>query len=101
MIVSTISPAQLGELCRAGENIELIDVRTPVEFREVHVEVARNIPLDRLDAAVLMQARAHMRRRCSELGALQSASWRDCEPYLRASETHLRTSSASLATLTC
>jgi probable DNA repair protein len=36
------------------------------------------------ETAVLLQARAHIRRRCGELGALQSASWRDCEPYLRA-----------------
>jgi rhodanese-related sulfurtransferase len=57
MIVSTISPAQLGELCRAGKNIELIDVRTPVEFREVHLEMARNVPLDQLDVAALIKAR--------------------------------------------
>jgi rhodanese-related sulfurtransferase len=31
------------------QQLEIIDVRTPVEFREVHVESARNIPLDRLD----------------------------------------------------
>jgi rhodanese-related sulfurtransferase len=50
-------PAQLGELCKEGKKIELIDVRTPVEFREVHVEIARNIPLDQLDVTALMQAR--------------------------------------------
>jgi rhodanese-related sulfurtransferase len=57
MNVSSISPAQLGELCRAGQNIELIDVRTPVEFREVHVDIARNVPLDQLDVAALIKAR--------------------------------------------
>jgi probable DNA repair protein len=36
------------------------------------------------EAGVLLQARAQMRRRCSELGALRSSSWVDCEPYLRA-----------------
>ena len=35
----------------------MIDVRTPVEFQEVHIEIARNVPLDRLDPAALMQAR--------------------------------------------
>jgi rhodanese-related sulfurtransferase len=44
-------------LCKQGEKIDLIDVRTPVEFREVHVENARNVPLDRLDPAALMQTR--------------------------------------------
>jgi rhodanese-related sulfurtransferase len=37
--------------------VDIIDVRTPVEFREVHVEGARNVPLDRLDPAAMMQAR--------------------------------------------
>ena len=56
MNVSGISPTQFAELCKDGKRIELIDVRTPVEFREVHVEVARNIPLDQLDVPALMQA---------------------------------------------
>ncbi|MCP6769240.1 rhodanese-like domain-containing protein, partial [Klebsiella pneumoniae] len=32
-------------------------MRTPVEFLEVHVESARNVPLDRLDTAAVAQAR--------------------------------------------
>jgi rhodanese-related sulfurtransferase len=56
MDISTISPAELERLCKEGKKIELIDVRTPTEFREVHVEVARNVPLDRLDVAAYMQA---------------------------------------------
>jgi rhodanese-related sulfurtransferase len=35
----------------------LIDVRTPAEFQEVHIEVAQNIPLDRLDPKSVMQGR--------------------------------------------
>jgi rhodanese-related sulfurtransferase len=31
----------------------LIDVRTPAEFREVHVETARNLPLDQLVPATV------------------------------------------------
>lgn len=45
----TISPQELDNLRRAGRPLELIDVRTPAEFRELHVEFARNVPLDRLD----------------------------------------------------
>jgi rhodanese-related sulfurtransferase len=56
MTVATIKPPHLAELCKSGE-IELIDVRTPVEFREVHVKLARNVPLDKLDPAALVQAR--------------------------------------------
>ena len=57
MSVNTILPAQLAELAHQGRKIELINVRTPVEFGEVHVEFARNVPLDRLDPAALMLAR--------------------------------------------
>ena len=57
MSIATLSPAQLAELCQAGQRIDLIDVRTPVEFREVHLEIARNVPLDRLDLAKLMADR--------------------------------------------
>jgi len=58
MNTSSISPTNLAELCKGGKKIELIDVRTPVEYREVHVEIARNVPLDQLDVAALMQARS-------------------------------------------
>jgi len=40
--------------------IELIDVRTPLEFREAHISFARNIPLDQLDPQSLMQARGQV-----------------------------------------
>ena len=42
---------------QAGEPIELIDVRTPVEFREVHCPFARNIPLSDLDPKAVLAAR--------------------------------------------
>lgn len=49
-----ITPQELDQLRKgAGQRVELIDVRTPVEFREVHVDFARNVPLDRLDPAAL------------------------------------------------
>ena len=57
MTVATISPRKFAGLCNEGKKIDLIDVRTPVEFREVHVGIARNVPLDRLDPAAIMQAR--------------------------------------------
>jgi len=58
MSLPTISPTELRQQYAAGEGVELIDVRTPAEFRELHVEFARNIPLDRLDAAELIRSRA-------------------------------------------
>ncbi len=53
MTVQTISPQQLYQRAKSGSRVELIDVRTPVEFREVHVDFARNVPLDQLNAEKL------------------------------------------------
>jgi rhodanese-related sulfurtransferase len=38
-----------------GRDFELVDVRTPAEFEEVHAEGARLMPLDKLDATTLKQ----------------------------------------------
>lgn len=54
---TTITPQELWALRNQGKKIELIDVRTPVEFREAHVEFAQNIPLDRLDPQRFLQER--------------------------------------------
>jgi len=54
---TTITPAELYEKARQGEPVELIDVRTPAEYREVHAEMARLVPLDSLDPAALMSGR--------------------------------------------
>lgn len=57
MTITAINPQTFAELCKNGKTIDLIDVRTPVEYREIHVDFARNVPLDKLDAAALMQVR--------------------------------------------
>ncbi len=57
MSTTAIKPQELAELCKTAKKIDLIDVRTPVEYREVHVDIARNVPLDQLDPAAVMQAR--------------------------------------------
>jgi rhodanese-related sulfurtransferase len=48
-MTTAISPQELAELHASGEAIDLIDVRTPAEFQEVHVPFAKNVPLDRLE----------------------------------------------------
>jgi rhodanese-related sulfurtransferase len=48
-MITTISPQELAQRRTSGLPIDLIDVRTPVEFRALHVDFARNLPLDRLD----------------------------------------------------
>ncbi len=57
MTISTVSPQELAARHERGDVCELLDVRTPVEFREVHVPFARNVPLDRLDPPALLSSR--------------------------------------------
>ena len=53
----TIKPRELQELRWRGILVELIDVRTPVEYRELHAEPARLVPLDELDPRKVMEGR--------------------------------------------
>ena len=53
---STVSVRELAERDAQG-NVDLIDVRTPVEFREVRAVTARNLPLDQLDPHEVMRDR--------------------------------------------
>lgn len=55
--LNTITPQELKQLLDRGEQVEVIDVRTPVEFQEVHVTAARNVPLDQLKPAQVMESR--------------------------------------------
>jgi rhodanese-related sulfurtransferase len=57
MSVTSILPRQLEELRAAGRPVDLIDVRTPMEFRALHVAFARNLPLDQLDAETIARSR--------------------------------------------
>jgi len=57
MSVATTTVGELGERVRRGEQVELIDVRTPSEFRSVHAVPARLVPLDSLDPAAVISAR--------------------------------------------
>ena len=58
MAVTTIGPRELAGKREGGEPVELIDVRTPVEYREVHCAFARNVPLSGLDPKAVMAARS-------------------------------------------
>ena len=89
MSVTAISPQRLAELCKAGR-IDLIDVRTPVEFREVHVEHARNVPLDRLDPAAVVQGRNGRRDESLYVICRSGSRGRQaCEKFLAAGFTNV------------
>lgn len=51
--MNTISPTELQKVLAREPNVTLLDVRTPVEFAEVHVPQARNVPLDELEPSAL------------------------------------------------
>jgi rhodanese-related sulfurtransferase len=51
--MTTIAPADLHRILGADASCALLDVRTPVEFAEVHLPQAHNEPLDALNPAGL------------------------------------------------
>ena len=53
----SVPPEEVAQRRSRGLPADLIDVRTPVEYAEVHAEGARLAPLDRLDPQAVMSAR--------------------------------------------
>ena len=56
--IETITPEELNRRIEAGGRVDLIDVRTPAEFRELHAEAARSVPLDVLDPSSMADSRS-------------------------------------------
>src|SRR4051812_23566031 len=56
--VPTITPEEFMVLHRQGRAHDLIDVRMPLEFREIHAQPARLVPLDMPDPKQVMASRA-------------------------------------------
>jgi rhodanese-related sulfurtransferase len=54
--MKTISSLDLQKLLTERPDLPLLDVRTPVEFAEVHVPQARNVPLDELQPQALVES---------------------------------------------
>ncbi|WP_404305482.1 rhodanese-like domain-containing protein [Neorhodopirellula lusitana] len=54
--MQTINVNQLA-VKQSGGDLDLIDVRMPTEYREVHADGAKNYPLDSLDPAAIQGAR--------------------------------------------
>ena len=55
--IKTISAGALNEQLARDPHIELVDVRTPAEFGEIHATPARNVPLDSLNPRELLNTR--------------------------------------------
>lgn len=89
MSIATISPRELYELVTSGGTIELIDVRTPVEFREVHATIAKNVPLDQLNAAQTAASRAGASKPLYVICKSGSRGRQACEKILAAGCAHV------------
>ena len=57
MPVQAVSPEDVRQRREAGRPVEIIDVRTPAEFGQVHAEGARSMPLDALDVNAVLRER--------------------------------------------
>ena len=55
--LQTVRPAEVATRRSQGQHADLIDVRTPAEYAEVHAEGAKLIPLDVLDPKAVMSDR--------------------------------------------
>jgi rhodanese-related sulfurtransferase len=89
MSTTAISASEFGDLCRNRGDVELIDVRTPAEYREVHLEIARNVPLDRLDPAALMRARNGAGEPLYVICQSGGRGRQACEKFLKAGFTNV------------
>jgi len=52
--LTKITPTQLHELRQRGESVNLIDVRTPAEYAQIHIPGAKLYPLDQIKSGELM-----------------------------------------------
>ena len=87
MAVVTVTPQEVHRRRAAGEPVEFIDVRTPAEFEQVHVEGAQSVPLDVLDVEAVRRARENEGRAATPLFVIcQSGgrSARACEQFAAA-----------------
>lgn len=58
MPAKTILPGELQRLRESGEALQILDVRTPREHAEVHVEGVRLLPLGQLDPVSHLQGKS-------------------------------------------
>lgn len=89
MAITTISPQELAARQQRGEACDLIDVRTPVEFREVHVTFARNVPLDQWNPATLASTRSDASQPLYVICRSGNQANQACEKFVAAGFTNI------------
>lgn len=89
MSISTISPEGLAQRQREGRPCDLIDVRTPVEYREKHVDFARNVPLDQLEPEAEIRAREGSSEPLYLICKMGGRSEKACQKFHQAGYTNV------------
>lgn len=89
MSVTTIQPQKLQEKIQQGQPVTLIDVRTPLEFQEVHAQVARNEPLDRLNVERIANQHGDPNEPIYVICRSGSRARQACERFQAAGVTHV------------
>lgn len=83
--INTINVKDLAAKISSDSSIELIDVRTPAEYREVHAETARNIPLDVINPKDVMENRTtRMDQPIYIICRSGNRSGKACEAFIKA-----------------
>jgi rhodanese-related sulfurtransferase len=82
--MKSISPLELYDIVQQGRTVDLIDVRTPAEFQEVHADLAVSVPLDKLDPQSVAQNRKAAALPLYLICRSGGRSQRACEQFIAA-----------------
>jgi rhodanese-related sulfurtransferase len=82
--MKSILPTDLYEIVRQGRPVELIDVRTPEEYQEVHAELASCVPMDTIDPVAMMRSRKEPNEPLYLICRSGGRSGRVCEQFIEA-----------------
>jgi rhodanese-related sulfurtransferase len=82
MSVKMVHVEELREKLQRGEKLELLDVRTPAEFQEIHATGAKLVPLDRLDPKGYLSQRSEREGPIYVLCRSGNRAKKACEAFL-------------------
>ena len=89
MSYRTISCEELFKLSQ-DTDVDVVDVRTPAEYGEVHATCARNAPLEALDPQKLMEARnGHADQPLYVICRSGSRSTKACDAFVKAGYSNI------------
>ena len=88
-LVKTVDPVEIQRLLDTGYAVELIDVRTPAEYREIHAVGAKNVPLDKLDPTQMIHGRDSGSEPLYLICRSDSRGKKACEAFIAAGYTNV------------